>query len=266
MSGRLFTDILPRTDTTYTLTATSPFGVAARTSVKVEVSKAPPAIHYFRADRTVLCDARPVELSWRVCERGHEVIIDGIGVVPREGSLRVSQKGDQMYVLRATSAFGYSSESRCTVEVSKVAPRIEFFFADPMFLREGMETEIRWRVTGAERTTILPKIGSVPSVGEVKVRLTQEAQFSLSAESYFGVRAAATLTIRVLKQRTFDTGRVSRLDSDRVRALNTAHSRTLSQPAQPLRREAGRTAVGNDRSNAGTAAAGGGSGMWSGRK
>jgi serine/threonine protein kinase len=235
VSGRSFTGILPKTDTTYTLTATSPFGVVARASVKIEVSKVPPAIHHFWADRAVLCDARPVELSWKVCERAHEVRIDGIGVVPREGSLRVSQKKDQVYVLRARSAFGYSSESRCRVEVSKVAPRIEVFSADPMFLREGMETEIRWRITGADRTTILPKIGSVPSTGQVKVRLTQEAQFSLATESYYGVRAAAALTIRVLKPRTFDAGRVNRLNTDGARTLNTAQSRPLSRQVHPLR-------------------------------
>jgi serine/threonine protein kinase len=250
VSGRAFTDTLPKADTTYTLTATSPFGVVAKTSVKVAVSKVPPAIRYFRADRAILCDARPVELSWKVCERAHKVMIDGIGVVPREGSLRVSPKRDQVYVLRARSAFGFSSESRCTVEVSKVAPRIEVFSADPMFLREGMETEIRWKIAGADRTTIFPKIGSVPTTGQVKVRLTQEAQFSLAAESYFGVRASATVTIRVLKQRTFDADRVNHLDADSARTQNASPSRTLSQRMQPLRGISELTSTGSHRNEA----------------
>ena len=264
VSGRAFTDILPKTDTTYTLTATSPFGVVATASVKVAVSKVPPVIHYFRADRAILCDARPVELSWKVCARAQEVVIDGIGVVPREGSLRVAQKKDKVYVLRARSAFGYASESRCTVEVSKVAPRIEVFSADPMFLREGMETEIRWKITGADRATILPKIGSVAATGQVKVRLTQDAQFSLATESYFGVSATAILTIRVLKQRTLDVSRVSCLDTDGARTLNTSRSRTLSQQVQPLRRVTGLSIAGaprNDSRNA-TVNSGGETGMW----
>lgn len=51
------------------LTATIPFSGVATASVNVAVSKVPPVIHYFRADRAILCDARPVELSWKVCER-----------------------------------------------------------------------------------------------------------------------------------------------------------------------------------------------------
>lgn len=260
----MFTDVLPKTDTTYTVTATSPFGVAATASVKVATSKVPPVIHYFQADKAILCDARPVELRWKVCARAHEVLIDGIGVVPREGTLRVSQKKDHVYVLRARSAFGYLSESRCKVAVSKDAPRIEEFSADPLFLREGMETEVRWKITGAARTTIHPKIGSVPATGRVKVRLTQEMQFSLATESYYGVTANATLTIRVLKQRAFDAGRVSRLDMDGARALNTSHPKTLSQQLEPLRGATGPAASEGHRDDQRNAVVNsmGESGMW----
>lgn len=202
VTGKSHVNVRPRRNSSFTLMAISPFGVVAQASVQVRVSTAPPSIVYFRSDRNLLSDPRPVELVWKVSDGAHEVLIDGVGAVASEGSLRVAQKRDTVYVLRATSFFGYSSESQVEVLVSKEAPRIEAFAANPAFVREGMEAEIRWKVSGADHVVIEPKIGLVAPDGRLKVRLGREAQFTLSAQSYFGVLVVAKLVVRLLKSTT----------------------------------------------------------------
>jgi serine/threonine protein kinase len=202
VTGRSHVDVLPRRDSSFTLTAISPFGVVAKASVQVRVSTTPPSILCFQSDRDLLCDPRPVELIWKVSEDAHEVMIDGVGVVKKEGSIRIPQRRDTVYVLRARTFYGYSSESRVTVCVSKDPPQIESFVANPLFVREGMETEIRWRVIGASQVWIEPTIGVVFPEGQLNVRLGREAQFVICAESYFGVSVTSSLTVRLLKSTT----------------------------------------------------------------
>lgn len=212
--GKSHVDVFPRRDCVFTLAATSPFGVVAKASVTVRVSKAPPSIIYFRSDRSFLDDSMPVELAWKVSDHADRVTIDGLGPVPREGKKRVAQRTDTVYTLRATSYFGYSSESRLEVRVSKEPPRIEEFTANPLFVREGMETDIRWRANGAEHVVIEPEIGAVGAEGSRKVRIGREAQFELSAQSYFGVPATARLVVRVLKSTILATDRATELASE----------------------------------------------------
>jgi hypothetical protein len=211
VTGKSHLDVLPQHDCVFTLVATSPFGVVAKASVTVRVSKVPPSILYFRSDRGFLDDSTPLELAWKVSDDAHQVVIEGLGPVSREGRKRVAQRADTVYILRATSYFGYSSERRLEVRVSKEPPRIEEFTANPLFVREGMETEIRWKVKGAERVVIEPKIGAVAGEGSLKVRIGREAQFELFAQSYFGVLATARLVVRVLKSTTLATNRATEL-------------------------------------------------------
>ncbi len=215
VTSKSHVDMLPRHDCVFTLTATSPFGLEARASVTVRVSKAPPSIIYFKSDRSFLDDSKPVELAWKVSDDAHDVTIDRLGPVPREGRTRIAQRTDTAYNLRATSYFGYSSGKCLEVRVSKEPPRIETFAAHPLFVREGAETEIRWKVTGAERVVIEPKICSVGAEGSLKIRIGQEAQFELCAESYFGVQATARLVVRVLKATTLAADSATKLAARR---------------------------------------------------
>ena len=199
VTGRSHIEVHPRRDTRYTLVATSPFGQVAKSTVDVQVSRKPPTIIEFRSDREFLNDSTPVELSWSVSGEAHEIFIEGVGAVARSGRVRVRQRRNTVYVLRATSVFGYASESRLCVRVSDTPPRIERFSANPLFVREGMETEIQWKIDGAEEVRIDPKIGSVPPEGRVTVRLGREAEFVIIAKSYFGATSAGALSIRLLK-------------------------------------------------------------------
>jgi hypothetical protein len=201
VTGRQFVDIPVRKDSIFRLRATTLFGVSATATVQVTVSRTPPHI-VFRADRTLLTDSRPVTLSWEVSEDAEAVFLEGVGPVPRTGQTQLAQTRDTEYQLRAVSLFGRSSEQRLVVAVTKDAPVIETFVATPLFIRQGMETTISWRVVGAANVRIEPGIGRVALEGSRVVRMGSDANFVLTAESYFGVQATQKLAVRLLRSST----------------------------------------------------------------
>lgn len=199
VSGRSSVDVLPRVDTTYTLRATSTFGVVAVATVAIRVSTAPPNILSFRSASPYLTDGEPVRLSWEVSDDAHTVFITHIGTVSQKGSVSVPQVACTTYILTATTYFGKSATAQLTVLVSQAPPEIREFRVAPLAVREGASAELRWRVGGAARVWIEPGIGEVPATGDRAIRPGENTTYVLLAESAYGVRATRNLTVSVLR-------------------------------------------------------------------
>jgi len=214
-------DVLPMQTTTYSLTATSYFGVTATAVVKVGVSDVAPTIAYFRADAARLEGGQPLTLSWDVSSDAHEVRITGLGKVPSSGKSVIDQRQAQTFVLTAQSFFGPKSQAEVAVDVSRAAPLIHRFQAGSKMFREGLETTLAWSVTGAERVVIQPEGWEVQASGSRTVRPVRSTRYVLQATTWYGIVATQHLDISVIRKTTLrqptqvDRSRLTKLRSRR---------------------------------------------------
>jgi serine/threonine protein kinase len=199
VTGQSHVDVLPKHDAIFTLTATSYFGVSVTAQIELRVSSVSPEILFFRGDRSHLADERPLELTWNVSDDAYEVSISGIGVVASQGTIEIDQRQDTIYMLTASSYFGYSSTADLEITVSKVPPAIEEFKSSPSFLWEGMEAELSWRVSGSEAVFIEPQLGPVPAQGRRNLGLISDERCTVRAISYYGIVALEEIHIWTLK-------------------------------------------------------------------
>lgn len=204
--------VMPKNDTTYTLTATSYFGVTATAQVHIRVSTTPPKIQYFRADRTLLEQGAPVTLSWDVSPDAHEVSISGVGTVPGTGSRQVEQRQNRVYVLTATSYFGYAAKKEVRVDVSAAEPVIYDFSANPRILGENGVTTITWNTAGAESVSLHPIGKPLASSGSLEVVVGGESRLIIRAESWYGIVAERHITLRVIRRAQVDRSKKAVVD------------------------------------------------------
>lgn len=73
-------------------------------------SQYPPKIKIFEADKVAILDRMDVQLNWDV-DSAHTVTIDGIGEVPKTGTITVSPRTDVVYILTANGHFGSVTSS-----------------------------------------------------------------------------------------------------------------------------------------------------------
>lgn len=207
VTGRTSIKATPKQETVYTLTSISPFGVSAHATVQIKISKTPPAIVSFTADRTFLTDKAPVLLNWLVSDDAYETSINEVGTVSKQGRVAVAPRRDTTYVLTAQSYFGYSALSTLQVTVSKDPPIVGAFEISPAFLREGMNATVRWKVENAEEVFLDPAVGAVPTEGHLKVCIPPSGRFLLRAVSYFGMAVTKEASVIVLKKTTLTSKR-----------------------------------------------------------
>jgi len=201
VTGRSSIDVLPRGDTRFTLTATSPFGVQTVATVDIRVSSTPPEIISFRSDTPYLTNGEPVSLSWEVSPDAESIVLAGCGPVNHRGRIELDQRRNTEYVLTATNYFGKSASTRIQVLVSGAPPVIRDFRINPSAAAEGMEVALTWNVTGAERVSIEPGLGLVPVHGAHPLRANGDQEFILRAESPYGVVATKRARLRCLMVR-----------------------------------------------------------------
>lgn len=204
--------VLPKSDTTYTLTATSHFGVTATAQVHIRVSTVPPKINFFHADRALLEQGAPVTLSWEATPDAHEVSISGVGAVPVQGSRRIEQRQNRVYVLTAASYFGYSTKQEIRIDVSTAQPVIHDFIARPRVLGEDGATTISWSTSGAASVTLYPIGKPLATSGEQEVQPGSESRLTIRAESWYGVVAERHLTITVIRRAQVDRSKKAVVD------------------------------------------------------
>jgi len=109
--------VLPRNDTTFTLTATSWFGAVTRQEITIRVVKIPPRIVRFEARPSMVRPGELTELVWEVDGAQRVRIEPSLGEVAPQGRRKVQLTRSAEFELTAESAVGATSRARCRVEL-----------------------------------------------------------------------------------------------------------------------------------------------------
>jgi hypothetical protein len=185
-------------DQRFTLRVTGFDGSTLEANLAVTVSKEPPRILDFRADRTLLEDENPVHLSWEV-ENAVEVLLSPGGRFSGDGSHSIRVRGDTRVTLTAVSFTGARVCRSLDIVVSKAPPRIVAFRADRTFLAVGEEVRVDWHVENAKTAEISGGAGVVQHQGSLVLRPGSSTEVFLTARSCFGYRSTSRLKIHVWK-------------------------------------------------------------------
>jgi serine/threonine protein kinase len=177
--------VKPAADTTYTLRAEGPGGVAAQATVTVQIAVPvpKPVIVSLSANPVSIRKGQSAQLSWWVTGNNALASFDqNIGSVKLQDSRSVSPELTTKYKLLARNPGGAVSKY-VTVEVVQPAPpRIVSFRAAPESIAYRQSATLSWSVTGeADSITINPKIGTVRAEDSVQVSPPGTTTYSISA-------------------------------------------------------------------------------------
>jgi len=186
--------VSPTATTTYTITATNPFGsTTASTTVPVGTA---PAITSFTASTAKVVAGQPVTLNWAVT--GSPTV--DLSISPSVGavtgtSVTVNPLTTTAYTLTATNAFG--TKTAQVIVTAGPTPTITSFTATPATVAPGQSATLSWSVTGQWGLSILPGIGTVATTS-MKVTPTGTTTYTLTATNSFGsVTSTATVTVLI---------------------------------------------------------------------
>lgn len=191
-------ELFPKEDTKFTLKATSFYGIVSTEEISITVSKEPPVIRSFYADKYILKDETPATLFWEV-ENAESLSIDnGVGVVTNMTEAQAHNMDDTVYTLKAISYFGVVSTVSLEIKISKEPPEITHFSADKEFILADFESCLTWETKGAHTVEISPGVGRVNGSGSHTVPIRKDVQFTIVATSYFGYKSQESIIVRIL--------------------------------------------------------------------
>ena len=187
--------VSPSSSMVYTLTAKSVMGSANRT-VKITVKGPLPTIKRFSFNTDSIIAGQSATMFWEVSDATSVSINPDVGEVPASGTKAVTPANTTTYTLTASNDSGNSTSTAViTVTISKV-PIINDFSAEPLSIKSGESSVIRWDVIGATSININQGIGGVASKGSWKVTPVATTTFTLTADSGYGtVNKSITIAV-----------------------------------------------------------------------
>ncbi|MBN1375173.1 MAG: hypothetical protein JXA01_03350 [Dehalococcoidia bacterium] len=171
--------VSPNQTTAYTLTARNSIG-AVNSAVTVTVKAAVNIIN-FEASPSRISAGSSSTLQWNVAGVSSVNISPDIGTAAPLGTYVVSPAKTQMYTLTAISGTQVLSKS-VTVEVTS-PPVVVQFNALPKSIELGHASTLTWNVSGANKVTIEPELGTVPAAGSSFVFPNKTTVYTLTAAS-----------------------------------------------------------------------------------
>lgn len=132
-----------RYDTKFILRAISAYGVETSQNLLTEVSKEPPKIIIFEADRQFVLSSQPVLLRWQV-ENAHMIEIvsfDDSQTLPSTGHTKVFISERTVFRLVATTFFGVKKEAAVSVDVVPV-PLLKTLFVPSIQINSTIHIQI----------------------------------------------------------------------------------------------------------------------------
>ena len=191
--------INPRQETTYTIKATSYFGVVSTKQLTISVSKIPPKINSFLASKQLVTTVEEVTLYWDI-ENAEKIIIDnGIGEVTNYKSINFKVTDDTALTITAISYFGAQSTCTLTIQTLKIPPIIKEFSSDRNIVEDKHPITLNWQVENAKQIFIDNEIGEVTYIRSKSIQIQQDSTFTLKAVSSFGVASYRTVKIQISK-------------------------------------------------------------------
>ncbi|CAB1062259.1 Unclassified head protein [Olavius sp. associated proteobacterium Delta 1] len=184
--------LAPTQTTTYTITATGPWGTFTD-SVTVTVLLEPAA--YINADPVSLNLGGSSTLTWNCSTNAETCVIEpGIGSVELSGSIAVSPTATTTYTITAANQWG-TANSSIVVEVIWPPPSVNFS-ADPATIYAGESTTLTWQTQYADAVTIEPDLGSQDLNGAAEATPAATTTYTLTAAGPGGTRTE-TVTVTV---------------------------------------------------------------------
>lgn len=184
----------------YELTATSPFGVIAKSTLAIEVNQAPPSINRFELSPNLVIKSinTPGTLVWDVTG-AKSVELSDHGIIPPKGSLEVLPRRPKTYTLTAKALNGKTTSKEVIVEVLQIPPVIKKFTLDRYSINSSTPVLISWEVEEAHQVILHP-IGEVTGTAEMYYEVSDDMVFELEAIGYFGGVAKSKRRIIVSKR------------------------------------------------------------------
>jgi hypothetical protein len=200
----------PTADTTYTLSAVGLGGAKAESQVTVgiglpsikrlEVTQPPPGARVFPGDA--------VQLTWVGDGFTRATITSSKGdVVPGKTELDVTA-GSPTIVRPATAGdidytltlFNASGSQQVTTRIAVTPISITQFEAEPASISAGQPAKLRWRLDGANDSTVVtidPSVGRVEPVGERAVSPKETTEYVLKVQGAGGTQVERRIAITV---------------------------------------------------------------------
>ncbi len=183
--------VSPAVTTTYTLTATNPYG-SRSDSVTVTVNNLP-VISSFTASPNPITEGSSTTLSWTTTNAVSVNIENAGGSQGTSGSCVVSPTEQTTYTLTAINGYGERSES-VTVSVDSL-PSVDISASQSTIL-EGTATTLSWTSFDTDTLTIEPDIGVslTPNTSEsVSISPTRTTEYRITAENRHGSRSDSVI-------------------------------------------------------------------------
>lgn len=157
-----------------------------------------PRIHFFKADREVIRDSRPVQLSWDV-SGAKKVELSGVGDVTGKTGAAVQIRQNTEFQLILTGTDGKTTSQKIKVKAADELPRIVSFTSGCTLLTSRTPVLLSWQVLGAERVQISPEVGPCPAQGTARVSPLQDTEYRLTASNWLGHSVQGAIRICISK-------------------------------------------------------------------
>lgn len=192
-------NVIPVRDTTYTIKATSFFGAVATKQVRLLVSKIPPAINTFNANKKIVNRIEDIVLSWDVSGAERVFINQQIGDVSILNSVKYKVTKDVVLTLFAETYFGVQSHQSISIQTSKIPPTIRIFHASKYIVEDNKPIELKWDIDNAASITIDNGVGDVSNTNRKLVSILNDTTFTIKAVSCFGAISTKSIKVQISK-------------------------------------------------------------------
>ncbi|MFL5429740.1 MAG: hypothetical protein ACJ79M_08975 [Myxococcales bacterium] len=184
--------VSPDSTTSYVLTATNSHGSTSSQPVPVQVLQN--VITSFAAFPAEVEPGGAVELRWKLALPATSLSVNGAAVAAGESTMQTKVDADTTYTLSATTPLG-SSTASVLVRVG-TRPKVTGFSADPLTVKRGSATVLRWTASFASTFTVTDGVTTwaVGSLHSLRVRPLHDTTYTLTATNVLG---SSTMTIAV---------------------------------------------------------------------
>jgi len=192
-------EVMPLSDTTYKIEAISHFGVKHTEEIQVLVSKAPPIIKSFTANRLIRESLNPIKLVWDI-ENAEKIRLQPDNIdVSNLNEYDVYPTTDTVYTLETESYFGVVQIQTLQIQVSKKPPIISGLIATPAIRQNKNPTILRWKTENAKQIVLYPTGEKLPLIGTKEVKPLSDTIYRLEAISHFGIKHVEEIEVLVSK-------------------------------------------------------------------
>lgn len=182
--------VTPPETVAYTISASSPGGIALATAELTVIPAADPPSVTFTAEPAQIVQGEAAVLSWQTENADHCTMSPDVGEVAPFGAVTVRPEQSTTYTLTADGPGGTTAEI-VTVTVLPPEPVVTLS-ADPPAVLPGETAALTWAALHADSCVIEPGIGPVATQGSVVVSPSETTTYTITATGAGGTASVST--------------------------------------------------------------------------